>query len=198
MGKIIKLTESDIYRIVKRVINEQELPKYDYIFTREDGETSATQGQKLFFVQNGSTFDVWMEEYTGDGTKGRYIKTGKTLPTKDEIGLVFEKETGRFKSNLGAIKGNEVAKLVTPPMEQSKSNWIFYVNEQGVPTKGNLSKMTYPIKGMLDKRGTPVKLKDGSEISGNEYFVIEKPSRKNVYGKGLTISIKNIEESKHS
>jgi hypothetical protein len=70
MKKIVKLTESDLVRIVKKVISENALPKFDYIFRRTDGVNEPTVAQDLYFISNGSGFDVWMKEYKKDGSIG--------------------------------------------------------------------------------------------------------------------------------
>ena len=197
MKKVIRLTESDLIRIVKKVINENAMPQYDYIFERNDGYTDRTAAQKLFFVSNGDSFDVWAEEYTNDGSKGRMVNTGRKLPTLSDIGITFNESAQNFKNSDGSLEGNDVAHLITAPMERSKGNWIFFVNKEGVPSKGRLKVANgLPIKGMLDTKGKGYPLEDNQTITGTDYFIVEKPSRKNEYGKGTTISIEEVEKSK--
>jgi hypothetical protein len=197
MKKIIKLTESDLVRIVKKVISENALPKFDYIFRRNDGVNEPTVAQDLYFISNGSGFDVWMKEYKKDGSIGRVVDTGKTLPTLDDLGIVYNEANRNFKNTDGGLNGNDVARLITPSMERAKGNWIFFVNSDGVPTKARMTiAQDTPIKGMLDKNGEGHPLRDGEIITGSDYFIKVKPSRKDEYGKGISISIEDMEPSK--
>lgn len=196
MKKVVRLTESDLIRIVKRVISENSIPTYDYIFARNDGYTDSTPAQKLYFISNGDSFDVWAEEYTKDGSKGRIINTGRKLPKIDELGVTYNMASGKFKNNGEGDEGNGVASLITPPMEKSKGNWVFFVNNEGIPAKGRLTVANgLPIKGMLDTKGNGHPLKDNETITGQDYFIVEKPSRKNEYGKGTVISVEEVERS---
>ena len=52
-----------------------------------------------------------------------------------------------------------------------------------------------PVKGILDKEGTEVKLKDQAMITIDNYVVTTKPSRKDEYGKGFTISLEETEQA---
>lgn len=197
MKKVIKLTESDLVRIVRKVISENALPTFDYIFKRNDGVNEPTLGEELYFISNGGGFDVWMKEYKTDGTLGRVINTGKKLPTMDELGVIYNDSNKNFKNNDAGLNGNDIARLITPPMERAKGNWIFFVNEEGIPTKGRLTTMTnLPIKGMLDTKGKPHQLKDGEEITGYDYYIRQKPSRKNKEGIGIGLSVDETTKSK--
>lgn len=196
MKKVIKLTESDLVRIVRKVISENALPTFDYIFRRNDGVNEPTVAEELYFISNGGGFDVWMKESKKDNTPGRVINTGKKLPTMDELGVTYNESNKNFKNNEKSLEGNSIARLITPPMERAKGNWIFFINEDGVPTKGRLTTMnSLPIKGMLDTKGKPHRLKDGEEITGYDYYIKERPSRKNKEGVGVSLSIDDMTKS---
>jgi hypothetical protein len=183
MRKIIRLTETDLSNIVKRVIREQSEPTYDYVFSRKDGYSENTMANKLYFVSNGDTFDVWGRK-TND-TKA--VNTNMKLPKQSELGLVYNESSKKWESNNSSKLGNSIAKLITPTMD--KGNWVFFVSNKGIPTIGNLVLSTMPVKGILDRKGIEVKLKDQSVLTYPNYVVTTKPSRQDEYGKGLTVSL---------
>jgi hypothetical protein len=183
MRKIIRLTETDLSNIVKRVIREQSEPTYDYVFSRKDGYSENTMANKLYFVSNGDTFDVWGRK-TND-TKA--VNTNMKLPKQSELGLVYNESSKKWETNNSSKLGNRIAKLITPTMD--KGNWVFFVSNKGIPTIGNLVLSTMPVKGILDRKGIEVKLKDQSVLTYPNYVVTTKPSRQDEYGKGLTVSL---------
>lgn len=194
MKKIVRLKESDLINIVRRVIKEENAnpPIYDYLFTRGDGYNEKTRTNKLYFVSNGDGFDVWAEQKSDTDPVGVAENTNMKLPKQSELGLVYNESSGRFKSNDSAKVGNSIAQLITPTMEQG--NWVFFVNDKGVPTKSRLVLSgTMPVKGILDRKGTEVKLEDNAELTLPNYVVTSKPSRKDEYGKGVTISLEDSE-----
>ena len=183
MRKIIRLTETDLSNIVKRVIREQSEPTYDYVFSRKDGYSENTMANKLYFVSNGDTFDVWGRK-TND-TKA--VNTNMKLPKQSELGLVYKESSKKWETNNSSKLGNRIAKLITPTMDNG--NWVFFVSNKGIPTIGNLVLSTMPVKGILDRKGIEVKLKDQSVLTYPNYVVTTKPSRQDEYGKGLTVSL---------
>lgn len=189
MRKIIRLTETDLSNIVKRVIREQSEPTYDYVFSRKDGYSENTMANKLYFVSNGDTFDVWGRK-TNDN---KAVKTNMKLPKESELGLVYNESSKKWESNNSSKLGNSIAKLITPTMD--KGNWVFFVSNKGIPTIGNLVLSTMPVKGILDRKGIEVKLKDQSVLTYPNYVVTTKPSRQDEYGKGLTVSLKDSKQA---
>jgi hypothetical protein len=189
MRKIIRLTETDLSNIVKRVIREQSEPTYDYVFSRKDGYSENTMANKLYFVSNGDTFDVWGRK-TND-TKA--VNTNMKLPKQSELGLVYNESSKKWETNNSSKLGNRIAKLITPTMD--KGNWVFFVSNKGIPTIGNLVLSTMPVKGILDRKGIEVKLKDQSVLTYPNYVVTTKPSRQDEYGKGLTVSLKDSKQA---
>jgi hypothetical protein len=183
MRKIIRLTETDLSNIVKRVIREQSEPTYDYVFSRKDGYSENTMANKLYFVSNGDTFDVWGRK-TND-TKA--VNTNMKLPKQSELGLVYNESSKKWETNNSSKLGNRIAKLITPTMDNG--NWVFFVSNKGIPTIGNLVLSTMPVKGILDRKGIEVKLKDQAVLTYPNYVVTTKPSRQDEYGKGLTVSL---------
>jgi len=195
MKKIIRLTESDLEKIVKRVIREGAMsPNYDYVFERGDGYTESTKANKLYFVSNGDTFDVWAEQKTDTDPVGRAVNTNTKLPKQSELGIVYNEGSDQWRSNDAAKVGNRIAQLITPPME--KGNWVFFVSDKGVPTRSRLVLSgTLPVKGILDRKGSEIKLKDQAVLTYPNYVVTTKPSRKDEYGKGITVSLESSEEA---
>jgi len=189
MRKIIRLTETDLSNIVKRVIREQSEPTYDYVFSRGDGYSENTMANKLYFVSNGDTFDVWGRK-TND-TKA--VNTNMKLPKQSELGLVYNESSKKWETNNSSKLGNRIAKLITPTMDNG--NWVFFVSNKGIPTIGNLVLSTMPVKGILDRKGIEVKLKDQSVLTYPNYVVTTKPSRQDEYGKGLTVSLKDSKQA---
>jgi hypothetical protein len=189
MRKIIRLTETDLSNIVKRVIREQSEPTYDYVFSRKDGYSENTMANKLYFVSNGDTFDVWGRK-TND-TKA--VNTNMKLPKQSELGLVYNESSKKWETNNSSKLGNRIAKLITPTMDNG--NWVFFVSNKGIPTIGNLVLSTMPVKGILDRKGIEVKLKDQSVLTYPNYVVTTKPSRQDEYGKGLTVSLKDSKQA---
>ena len=184
MTKIIRLTETDLVNIVKRVIREQSELKYDYVFSRGDSYSENTMANILFFVSNGDTFNVWTEK-----NNDKAVKTNMKLPKESELGLVYNESSKKWESNDVAKVGNSIAKLITSTMEMNKGNWVFFVSNKGIPTIGNLVLSTMPVKGILDRKGIEVKLKDQAVLTYPNYVVTTKPSRQDEYGKGLTVSL---------
>jgi hypothetical protein len=76
-----------------------------------------------------------------------------------------------------------------------KGNWVFFVSNKGIPTIGNLVLSTMPVKGILDRKGIEVKLKDQLVLTYPNYVVTTKPSRQDEYGKGLTVSLKDSKQA---
>jgi hypothetical protein len=188
MTKIIRLTETDLVNIVKRVIREQSELKYDYVFSRGDSYSENTMANILYFVSNGDTFNVWTEK-----NNNKAVKTNMKLPKESELGLVYNESSKKWESNDVAKVGNSIAKLITPIMDNGY--WVFFVSNKGIPTIGNLVLSTMPVKGILDRKGIEVKLKDQSVLTYPNYVVTTKPSRQDEYGKGLTVSLTDSKQA---
>lgn len=181
MPKIIRLTETDLVNIVKRVIREQSEPTYDYVFSRRDGYSENTMANKLYFVSNGDTFNVW-----GQKNNNKAVKTNMKLPKESELGYVYNESSKEWESNDVAKVGNSIAKLIT----KEEGNWVFFVSNKGIPTIGKLGLSGERfVKGILDRKGIEVKLKDQAVLTYPNYVVTTKPSRQDEYGKGLTVSL---------
>jgi len=193
MRKIIRLTETDLANIVKRVIREQSEPTYDYVFSRGDSYSENTMADKLYFVSNGDTFNVWARQRDSANPLGRAVNTNMKLPKESELGLVYNESSKKWETNNSSKLGNRIAKLITPTMDNG--NWVFFVSNKGIPTIGNLVLSTMPVKGILDRKGIEVKLKDQSVLTYPNYVVTTKPSRQDEYGKGLTVSLKDSKQA---
>ena len=113
MKKIVRLTESDLTRIVRRVINEQHLPfaQYPDFLTFENASVLAGSGVETVYGSLGSTV-------TANKTLGQ--KFGNTITVNADVFTKKNgtwakpvKETFSFVQHCGAqanrlIKGNKV------------------------------------------------------------------------------------------
>lgn len=195
MKKTIKLTESDLIRIVKKVIKEQVKNNFDYKMPRKDSWNSKTTGKALYFVKNGDTYDVWYENQTGDIVSG-----GVKLPKRDELGIVYNKENNEVLPNDTVKTARAIARTITTDQGMGNSiaeklpSLIVFTDDDGLPKKGMFGSAFYHLDVLKD--GNEVKLEDGNEALGNDYFVVEKPNRKEKYGRGVTsgIHIEDIAE----
>ena len=185
MTKIIRLTETDLVNIVKRVIREQSELKYDYVFSRGDSYSENTMANILFFVSNGDTFNVWTQK-----NNDKAVKTNMKLPKESELGLVYNGK--EWESNDVAKVGNSIAQLIT----KKQGNWVFFVSNKGIPTIGKLDLSGERfVKGILDRKGIEVKLKDQAVLTYPNYVVTTKPSRQDEYGKGFTVSLTDSKQA---
>ena len=108
MKRIIKLTESDFTRIVKRVINESDTITKSMIDDAEHRLTPIeTKILRMTYVDNLSPSKIAdMIDYTVIRVKGvlknaeRRLKNPPRIPTESEI---IEKKKQKFKSDVGKI-----------------------------------------------------------------------------------------------
>jgi hypothetical protein len=116
------------------------------------------------------------------------------LPKQSELGLVYNESSKKWETNNSSKLGNRIAKLITPTMD--KGNWVFFVSNKGIPTIGKLGLSGERfVKGILDRKGIEVKLKDQAVLTYPNYVVTTKPSRQDEYGKGLTVSLKDSKQA---
>ena len=192
MKKTIKLTESDLMGIVRKVLKEQLTQNFDYKMYRDDSFRESTTGKALYFVKNGKTYDVWYEDNTGE-----IISGGVKLPTRDELGIVFKgtnEETDKpiFGPNKAAILGRSIIRTITTGQGMGNSipenfpTLLVFTDNDGLPKKATLSYGHYPLDTF---KGNEMPLKKDTVAIGDDYFVTTKPNRKDKIGWGAQSSI---------
>jgi hypothetical protein len=176
------------------LINEQNAQKFDYVMTRGDGFNEETSGKALYFVKNGNTFDVWYETPNGE-----ILSSGTKLPTRDELGIIFNQSEKRFIPNKAAQLGRKIARTINTNQGMNDNGIdtlpivVMFTDSDGIPKKARLQSTLYPLGTF---KGKEIPLKDNSEINGDDYFVYKKPNREDKYGKGLTTFINDKEIAK--
>jgi hypothetical protein len=166
------------------LINEQMTPKFEYSIQRGDGFTEQTSGKALYFAKNGDTFDVWYETPNGEILSG-----GGKLPTRDELGIIFNKSEKRFTPNKAAQLGRKIARTINTNQGMNDNGIdalpivVMFTDSDGIPKKAHLQYTQYPLDIL---KGKEVPLEDNAEITKNDYFVYKKPNRQDKFGKGLT------------
>ena len=185
MKKVIRLTESDLYKIVKRVLKEQTFFDYDYYFKRDTGATDVSGTYDIiYFKKVGDSYLVF-----GDNGEGIIKGLGVTVPTIAQLGLAVN--GGVIKYNASVGDAVYIANLITPSLDtyNKPSKLGIFVDKNGIPSKGNISKTSAPIKQALDKEGGKGhQVKDGEVAIGKDYFIIDKKGY-NGYGSGLQITV---------
>jgi hypothetical protein len=179
MSKTIKLTERDLMRLVKRVIEEQDTTKqYDYMFNGGDSFNEPNPANKLYLMKNGNTYDVYAQE----PNSMRISFTNFTLPLESELATKFNGE--KLINNDSANLGNQIAKLITSGLKMSQGNWVIYTKNNGVPAMGRYTLSAESPIDVLENEGkTRRKLKLNQEYTSNDYFVTNK---KDKFGRTLS------------
>jgi hypothetical protein len=166
------------------LINEQNNQNFDYFMTRDDGFKEQTSGKALYFVKNGNTFDVWYENQDGE-----ILSSDIKLPTRDELGIIFNKSEKRFIPNKAAQLGRKIARTINTNQGMNDNGIdalpivVMFTDSDGIPKKAHLQYTQYPLDIL---KGKEVPLEDNAEITKNDYFVYKKPNKQDKFGKGLT------------
>ena len=84
MKKIIRLTESDLYRIVKKVIKEQSEfdPKTASYFAGATNDLSPKPA--LYFVKEGDSYQAWVEVKKSNSERNSFLSLG-LLPKAETL-----------------------------------------------------------------------------------------------------------------
>ena len=173
------------------LISEQTTQKFDYFMTRDDGTNESTSGKALYFVKNGDSFDVWFENQSGE-----ILSSGTQLPTRDELGIIFNQSEKRFLPNKAAQLGRKIARTINTNLGMKDNGidalpiMVMFTDNDGIPKKAHLQYTQYPLNIL---KGKEIALKDGAEITGKDFFIYQKPNRKDQYGKGL-VTATSIED----
>jgi hypothetical protein len=176
------------------LINEQNTQKFDYSMTKNTGFNEQTSGEALYFVKNGDTFDVWFENKNGE-----ILSSGTKLPTRDELGIIFNQSEKTFLPNNAAQLGRKIIRTISTNQEMGDRGidalpiMVMFTDTDGIPKKGYLQYTQYPLDTL---KGKEIPLEDNAEITGKDYFKYIKPNNQDKYGKGLTteITIKGVSE----
>lgn len=170
MKRVIRLTESDLVNIVKKVIIEQEAKE----FKPEDAQfylpspNDRLNWTGMFFVSNGNTFDVWIGMRVSN-EEVRYEASG-TLPMLSEMEVKLKDD---------AIN----VELINKSKESNDIYTKIAQNDRGVVVTNDREKK--PMMGILGVKATKFSvesMKPVDPVPGNtimydvSYF---KPSRKN-------------------
>jgi hypothetical protein len=184
MKKVIRLTESDLYKIVKRVLKEQSLD-YDYFFKRDTGATDVSGTYStIYFKKDGDSYLVF-----GDKGEGIIKGLGIKVPTISQLGLSVQGGVIKYNGSVGDAV--YIANLITPSLDtyNKESKLGIFVDKNGIPSKGSINKLTVPIKQALDKEGGEGhQVKDGEVAIGKDYFIIDKKGYGG-YGSGMQINV---------
>jgi len=174
------------------LIKEQNAQRFDYSMTKNDGFNEQTSGKALYFVKNGDTFDVWYENQDGE-----ILSSDTKLPTRDELGIIYNQSEKSFLPNSAAQLGRKIAKTINTNQEMSDKGidalpiTVMFTDTDGIPKKGYLQYTQYPLDIL---KGKQIPLEDNAEITGKDYFIYKKPNNQDKYGKGLitAITIKRV------
>jgi len=173
------------------LITEESTQNFDYFMVRNDGFNEQTAGKALYFVKNGNTFDVWYENQNGE-----ILSSGTKLPTRDELGIIFNQSEKRFLPNKAAQLGRKIARTINTNQGMGDNGidalpiMVMFTDSDGIPKKALLQRMLYPLDTM---KGKEIPLENNAEITKNDYFVYKKPDRKNKYGQGIMTAM-NIDD----
>ena len=132
MKKIIKLTESDILKLVKKVLKEQATVKPNPVVTAMTGQTKAPNpvANKLptdftktvaFFFPNGVYLGITPLKQDISKKIMDYLGIGAQVPTNNKIQL---------RNSGGAVKecNKKIVVFTTKPKQDEFDNWCSYEN----------------------------------------------------------------------
>lgn len=138
MKKIIRLTESDLLRIIKKVIKEQESKdnKFEYYFEKEGHYPNERKEKQIFIKRN--TQEVYYYD-----NEGKLINSNLVIPYKTEIG--FNKENKPNQSLITANKLSGIFNSTATKIEQFNHedpyNYkidIVFIDNDNIPKKGKI------------------------------------------------------------
>lgn len=136
MKKIIRLTESDLYRIIKRVINEQDITFDEVEYYFEKVNSSSTIEQPLFIRKNA-------QEVFISNTEDKLDKLSLLIPKKEDIG--FDNQN---KPNQSLIDGNRLCRIFdktatkvldVPYTKEALPIDIVFIDDDNIPKRGKIT-----------------------------------------------------------
>lgn len=191
MKKIIRLSESDLYRIVKKVIKEQSEfdPKTASYFAASTNDLSPKPA--LYFVKEGDSYQAWVEIKTRTSARNAYLSIG-LLPKAETLTATID-------------DGNKIV-LTGPSIIANKIYGEMYGSTTGVAVVFNgepylanmiLSGVVPDAETAIKEQGMkPVEPKPGNQITKDKsFFITVKPNvNRGNYGKGSEINLVSTHE----
>ena len=183
--KIIRLNESELIRIVRKILNEQE-NNFDYVFYRDTSIREFTPAQEIYLVKNGETYDVFAKKPDSNIIE----TTNFTLPMESELSLKWD---GSQFVNFGPAKiANQIASLIKTNFERTKGNLVIFTRKNGKPAIGNFGLGPIFSDDILKRYNkTGKKLKVDELYTVNDYVPLKRK-------RGRSFEVKDVVEAKPS
>jgi hypothetical protein len=189
MKKIIRLTESQLINLVKRVIKEEFDPKTASYYFNPSNDVSTYTG--MFFVKEGNSYRPWVGVKDNKG-RDQYTPSKYLVPKITDITAELDNSLKKIILPEGSLsfEANEIYR----DFFGQQAMGIVVLSKEGVPTKGVIS-FNGSMSDVLLKSGKkPVPYAAGNTIQyGKSFFLISKPKKnpKNPedYGKGGELGI---------
>jgi hypothetical protein len=192
------ITENDRKRIkgLYKINEESTEPSFDYQYYMESDQgfeiPNATEGvvKKMYFVQNGNDFAVFVDDANGKISSLRNEFGDAKVPRFDELGFVVKKDMS-LSFNSATKMGNGIAGALVSSAERMGDDGarVLFLNKDGIPALGDLSTRTLPMVPPNKKIANV-----GEELTINSIQVLENPKGKDNYGKSriLSIAVKKV------
>jgi hypothetical protein len=169
--KTLKLTESEIIRLIKKNIKEDNQPvtkykQFNYMIGKtDDSPSNPSKYDILYFLKNNNTYEVYSTNLNSEIVN----RTGLNLPLESEIGVVYDSNEKKFKNNDDTLIGNRIAKLINYGM--GTGNWVIYTDKNGSPSVGRFTIGKGLPKDLIkDKNEKP--LKNNQNFTTKDYFTV--------------------------
>lgn len=190
MKKTVRLTESELISLVKRIIKEEFDPNTASYYFNPSNDVSSYTG--MFFVKEGNSYRPWVGVKDNQG-RDQYTPSKYLVPKIDDI--TAELDTSLKKIILPEGSKSFNANEIYRDFFGQNSMGIVVLDKNGVPTKGELSFNTDMTDVLLKKGRTPVPYEAGNTIQYNKsFFLISKPKKNpktpEDYGKGAILGIR--------
>ena len=182
MKRVIRITESDLVKIVKNVLNEQPSSEFQYKMGRakDDNFKEETRFTEIYFKKSGNSYMVYAKK-PGSNMIG---DTGIVLPTEEQLLAKYNGGTD-FINEGATIDGSDVAKSIMTNYKASTGNFIVYTKSDGIPAMGKfVLGYNQPIDVLVGEGLTEKPLKVGQVLSLSDYIVVDK---KKGFGRAMTI-----------
>lgn len=209
MKKTIRLTESELISLVKRIINEEFDPNTASYYFNPSNDVSKYTG--MFFVKEGESYRPWVG-YKDNQGREQFNPLKYLVPNMSEITaeldsslkkISFPQGSKSYQANqiYQAFYGNNSMGVIAMNDLPKKFSKYGIPTSTYAPTKATVMFNAGMADAMMQTM-TPVEYKSGNEIQLNKsFFLITKPKRnpKNPedYGKGADIGFEpsSIEEA---
>lgn len=197
MKKIIRLTESDLARIVKRVIRESKVgPELncDWFIT----DTTLFDGVKGELHMTEKSRGEWvLEKYNNPNDVTSFTEKTIEIPQSSEIEVEWDDETENIKLVGNGLKALDAYNILYNTNESAESCNVLFASDS-YPSEYGKSRSQYINAGKISvlKNEKPsilpvdlVKLKDGATaIYGESIFFDKKAFKKEYYHLKLNIN----------